>query len=125
VIEGEDVTVSPRTALTLALVFHELTTNAAKYGALSAAGGRVEARWRIVRGQSHGPFMWIEWREQGGPPVTVPTRQGFGSRFIEGSVAAELQGTARLHFDAEGLRCTMEIPLDTVVPDAELEGGWS
>jgi PAS domain S-box-containing protein len=112
VIEGDRVTVSPRAGLTLALAFHELTTNAAKYGALSLPSGRIEVGWRIVRGQSRPPVLWIEWREEGGPPVTTPTRRGFGSRFIEGSVAGELQGIAQLHFDATGLRCTMEIPLD-------------
>ena len=109
-IAGDDVTVTPRVALTLAMVFHELTTNAVKYGALSASSGRVEVNWRIVQGASQPALLWIEWRESGGPPVTTPTRHGFGSRFIEGSVSAELQGTARLRFDPAGLRCTMEMP---------------
>lgn len=111
-IEGAAVTVTPRAALTLAMGFHELTTNAAKYGALSSPSGRIEIRWRIVRGQTNPPLLWIEWREEGGPAVVTPARRGFGSRFIEGSVAAELQGVAKLNFDAAGLRCTMEIPLD-------------
>jgi PAS domain S-box-containing protein len=121
VIEGESVTVSPRAGLTLALAFHELTTNAAKYGALSTPSGRIEIRWRILQGQSQPPLAWIEWREEGGPPVSVPARRGFGSRFIEGSVAAELQGVAVLHFDPGGLRCTMEIPLDLVLQEAASE----
>ena len=117
-IEGERVIVPPRAGLTLALAFHELTTNAAKYGALSQPSGRIAVHWRIVRGQSQPPLLWIEWREHGGPPVVTPERRGFGSRFIEGSVAAELEGTARLHFDAPGLRCTMEIPLDVALQSA-------
>ena len=84
------------------MVLHELTTNAVKYGALSAPAGRVEVTWRIVQAPSQPPLLWLEWRESGGPPVAEPTRRGFGSRFIEGSVAAELQGAARLHFDAAG-----------------------
>ncbi len=120
-INGDDVTVMPRVALTLAMVFHELTTNAVKYGALSAPAGRVEVTWRTVQAPSQPPLLWIEWRESGGPPVTAPTRHGFGSRFIQGSVAAELQGIARLHFDAAGLRCTMEMPHEGGVPVAEPE----
>jgi PAS domain S-box-containing protein len=114
VLEGDDVTVTPRVALTLSMVFHELTTNAVKYGALSTPAGRVDVIWRVVQGPSHPPSLWIEWREHDGPPVAAPTRQGFGSRFIEGSVAMELQGTARLHFDVAGLRCTMKVPHATV-----------
>jgi PAS domain S-box-containing protein len=110
-IEGDDVTVTPRMALTLALAFHELSTNAGKYGALSKPTGRIEVHWRILRTPSQ-PRLWIEWRESGGPAVTPPARRGFGTRFIEGSVAAELRGTARLDFEAGGLRCAMEVPLD-------------
>jgi PAS domain S-box-containing protein len=118
---GEDITVTPRAALTLALAFHELTTNAVKYGALSKPGGRIEVHWKIVRGQSEPPLLWIEWRELGGPPVAAPTRQGFGSRFVEGSIKVELRGTARLHFDPAGLRCTMQVPLEAALPESDPE----
>ena len=67
-------------------------------------------------------MLWIEWRERGGPPVAAPKRQGFGTRFIEGSVASELQGKAQLDYDPAGLVCTMEIPLDAVVPDIDGNG---
>jgi PAS domain S-box-containing protein len=120
-LSGDDVTVTPRVALTMAMVFHELTTNAVKYGALSVPAGRVEVMWRVVQGSSQPALLWIEWREHGGPSVTAPARQGFGSRFIEGSVTAELQGTARLHFDAAGLRCTMEMPHEAVLAAIEHE----
>jgi two-component sensor histidine kinase len=121
VLEGDDVTVTPRVALTLSMVFHELTTNAVKYGALSTPAGWVDVIWRVVQAPSQPPLLWIEWREHGGPPVTAPTRQGFGSRFIEGSVAVELQGTARLRFDVAGLRCTMEVPHEAEMPAVERE----
>lgn len=110
-LEGEPLTVTPRVALTLALAMHELSTNAAKYGALSVPEGRIAIRWHVQRGTA--PILRIEWRERGGPEVRAPSKLGFGSRFIEGSVAAELQGKARLDFDAAGLRCTMEIPVDS------------
>jgi PAS domain S-box-containing protein len=118
-IEGDDVTVMPRVALTLAMVLHELTTNAVKYGALSVPAGRVAVLWRVVQAPSQEARLWIEWRESGGPPVAAPSRQGFGSRFIEGSIDVELQGTARLHFDAAGLRCTIEVPHVSVPVERE------
>jgi PAS domain S-box-containing protein len=124
---GETITIKPRAALTLALVLHELTTNAAKYGALSVPNGRVTVRWRIENGSAQA-LLRVEWHERGGPPVSPPKRQGFGSRFIEGSIASELRGTARLDFEAVGLRCTMTVPLanamaavDGSVTDRSLE----
>jgi PAS domain S-box-containing protein len=119
-IEGDGITVAPRVALTLALAMHELTTNAAKHGALSVPSGRIAVRWRVLRRPSRSPLLWFEWRERGGPPVVLPTRRGFGSRFIEGSVASELQGTARLNFDAAGLCCTMEIPIESTMLEIEV-----
>jgi PAS domain S-box-containing protein len=116
-LEGEPVTVAPRIALTLALALHELATNAAKYGALSTPDGRIDFRWRIQQGEAPKRTLWIEWSERGGPDVQAPARRGFGTRFIVGSVAVELRGTARLDFAAEGLRCTMEIPLDDRAPN--------
>jgi PAS domain S-box-containing protein len=110
-IEGEAITLTPRLALTLALVLHELTTNASKYGALSAHEGRIEISWRVEPRPGKLPLLRIEWRERGGPPVEAPARLGFGSRFIQASVATELQGVARLEFEPEGLRCTIDVPL--------------
>jgi PAS domain S-box-containing protein len=118
-IEGEPLTVTPRVALTLALGLHELTTNASKYGALSAPGGRIDVRWRVERRPSQKPLLWIEWRERGGPPVKAPERQGFGTRFIQGSVASELQGKAALDYDPAGLVCTLQIPLESAAPDVD------
>jgi PAS domain S-box-containing protein len=118
-IAGEPITVTPRAALTLALALHELTTNASKYGALSAPVGRIDVCWQIERNAALPPQVRIEWRERGGPPVTPPARQGFGTRFIEGSVAVELQGKAKLDYDPAGLVCTIEIPLDAALVGVE------
>jgi len=109
-IEGAPFTLTPRAGLTLTLAFHELTTNASKYGALSVPGGRISVNWHLDQSLSP-PRLQIVWQESGGPVVSPPLRRGFGSRFVEGSVAAELQGTARISFDPEGLRCVMDIPL--------------
>jgi PAS domain S-box-containing protein len=121
-IEGEPITVTPRVALTLTLGLHELTTNASKYGALSMPAGHIDVCWRVERSASQPPSLWFEWRERGGPEVAVPKRQGFGTRFIAGSVASELQGKVKLDYDPAGLVCTMEIPLDAVMPDIDGKG---
>ncbi|HET7598563.1 MAG TPA: PAS domain S-box protein [Burkholderiales bacterium] len=117
VLRGEDVLLRPRAVLTLAMAFHELITNAAKYGALSVERGRVAIHWRPVRDDMGRTFLRIEWREEGGPPAVPPERRGFGSRLIENSIAAELGGSARLIFAREGLRCEMQVPQETTVVD--------
>lgn len=120
VLRGEDIELRPRAVLTLAMAVHELTTNAAKYGALSVAGGRIEIRWQPVDGDARRRLK-IEWIEQGGPPVVQPERRGFGSRLIEGSIAAELGGSARLAYQPDGLRCEIVIPLETATIKMEHE----
>lgn len=101
-IEGPSLDVTPKEALTLSLALHELATNAAKYGALSRAGGRVELRWQVQNEQ-----LQLSWRESGGPQVTPPSRRGFGSRLLEKVLSSELNGQSRLEFAADGLRCTI------------------
>lgn len=108
-VEGEPLRLAPRAALALAMALHELGTNAAKYGALSAEGGRVAIAWT-----QEGDRLSLEWRESGGPPVAAPARRGFGSRLIERGLAADLGGTASLHFDPEGLRCEIEASLAAI-----------
>ena len=117
VMRGEDVVLRPRAALTLAMTFHELITNAAKYGALSAPGGRVEMRWQIVEADGM-PTLHVEWREQGGPPVAPPARRSFGTRLIESGVKAELGGRVEIAFASEGLRCDLDIPLASLAVKA-------
>jgi PAS domain S-box-containing protein len=112
-LAGEAVGLTPRAALTLSMVFHELATNAAKYGALSAPAGRLEVRWAIERPErvSAGPGrLRLSWRESGGPPVAPPQRRGFGSRLIERSTG-ELDGDARLDFTAAGFCYSLDVPL--------------
>ncbi len=122
VLRGEDIVLRPRAVLTLAMAFHELTTNAAKYGALSVSGGRIEIRWQPVRGDDGGrPLLRIDWIEQGGPAVAEPKQRGFGSKLIEGSIAAELGGSARLNFEPNGLRCEIVIPLEAATVDIDRE----
>ncbi len=123
VLRGEDVMLRPRAAVTLAMVFHELTTNAAKYGALSVPAGRIEVAWDIRSPTSRKPCLCIDWREEGGPPVQKPLKKSFGSRFIEGSVPSELHGKAKLIYDPAGLHCTLEIPLASAQGEPARRGG--
>ena len=116
VLRGEDLVLRPRAVLTLAMAVHELTTNAAKYGALSVPGGQVEIRWEPAE-VSDVRIVRIEWIEREGPAVVPPARRSFGTRLIEGSIAAELGGTAKLHYAAEGLRCELLIPWSAVLAD--------
>ncbi|WP_342151220.1 sensor histidine kinase [Methylorubrum sp. SB2] len=109
---GEEVELPPRYVLALGMTAHELTTNAAKYGALSTDEGRVSVTWRVGRGESGRERLHIEWRETGGPPVSQPRRRGFGSRLITGGIARELDGDVRLDFAPEGLRCIIDVPLE-------------
>lgn len=109
---GPDVTLSPQTAVSIALALHELCTNAVKYGALSNDSGRVAVCWtRKAAG------VRIEWIERGGPPVAVPSRRGFGSRLIERALAAELGSPVSMQFRPEGLACTIEAAVPTRVND--------
>ncbi|HZL29808.1 MAG TPA: PAS domain S-box protein [Pseudolabrys sp.] len=120
VVRGENVVLRPRAVLTLAMVFHEMTTNAAKYGALSAQGGRIEITWqRLAAEGDQPPNLQIEWVEQGGPAVAEPEQRGFGTKLIEGSVAGELGGSTRMTFAPAGLRCEMVIPLDNEIAERQ------
>lgn len=118
---GPDVRLGPNAAVSLAMAFHELATNAAKYGALSTAAGELEVAWTVDRpgaGQAlplallgEPVALEIEWRESGGPAVTPPARRGFGSRFVEKALAREFDGACELIFRPEGLQCHMRLPL--------------
>lgn len=111
-LDGPDIDLSPRYVLALGMTLHELTTNAAKYGALSVETGIVDIVWRVATDESGARRLAMEWRESGGPPVTEPPRRGYGTRLINGGVAHELGSTVHLDFNAAGLRCTLDVPLD-------------
>lgn len=105
-ITGPSVSLAPGVAVSLHLAFHELATNAAKYGALSVAGGRVLLDWRL----GEGGKLLLAWREEGGPPVRPPVRRGFGTRLIERGLAHDLDGEVKLDFAPGGVRCALHIP---------------
>ncbi|WP_407523851.1 sensor histidine kinase [Methylobacterium oryzisoli] len=114
--QGNPIRVSPRIALALAMMLHELATNAIKYGALSTETGSVAVIWRIIDEGGEPPCarlrLALRWQEHGGPPVTPPTRQGFGSRLIERGLAGELGGEVRLRYEPEGVVCDVDVPLE-------------
>ena len=104
-IDGPAVMLEPTTAQTIAISLHELATNAAKYGSLSAAGGHVEIAWsRMSDGR-----LSLRWIESGGPPVTPPTHRGFGTRIIENIIAGQLRGEVRFDWRDQGLTCEIAL----------------
>jgi PAS domain S-box-containing protein len=108
---GDDFTLPARAASPVAMAIHELATNAVKYGSLSVAQGRVRVEWSVEEDESGGRAIALEWIESGGPRVASPTVPGFGTELIQGGIAYELHGEARIHFDAGGVRCVMRIPI--------------
>ncbi|WP_322867952.1 ATP-binding protein [Aquicoccus sp. G2-2] len=108
-ISGPMVHLNPKTAVTLAMAFHELTTNAIKYGALSVPEGSVELSWEVE--QTLKPHLALLWSEKDGPKVETPGRRGFGSQLIERALAKELGGDVTLEFRPEGLVCKIGAPL--------------
>ena len=107
-IRGPEVWLTPGAALTLALVFHELATNAVKYGALSTEKGRVDLAWTI---DTAADGLGVTWAESRGPKVTPPQRRGFGSRLIKRALTGELRGNAEMAFEPGGLICRLEAKL--------------
>ncbi|SFM23782.1 HWE histidine kinase domain-containing protein [Methylobacterium pseudosasicola] len=111
-LDGPDISLSPRHVLALGMTIHELTTNAAKYGSLSGPGGRVRVSWSLATTEGGTPRLRLTWQESGGPPVQPPARAGFGTRLISGGVRRELDGSVDLAFEAKGLRCHLDVPLE-------------
>jgi PAS domain S-box-containing protein len=103
--DGPEVSLDPRTAQTLALALHELSTNAAKYGALSVITGHVRLNWEL-----QADHLLLRWRESGGPETRAPQSPGFGIRVISASIERQLEGEAQFEWLSEGLRCSMRVP---------------
>jgi two-component sensor histidine kinase len=106
-VSGPEIEIAPRSALSLSLIFHELATNATKYGALSVEGGGVTVAWDLVDdGAETRLDLW--WRERGGPAVAPPARFGFGTSLIERALAG---GNVSLAYDPDGLTCRVSAPV--------------
>jgi PAS domain S-box-containing protein len=105
-IDGPKLLLEPSTAQAIAMIIHELATNAAKYGALSVADGYVEVKWSVADDK-----LALTWTENGGPVVKKPTRQGFGTRMIERMTTDQHKGDFRLDWRVEGLACEIILPM--------------
>ena len=106
-IHGPAVMLAPTTAQTIAISLHELATNAAKYGSLSVADGRVEIAWSLTAGGR----LSLRWIEMDGPTVTPPSHRGFGTRIMENIIAGQLRGEVRFDWRDQGLTCEIALQL--------------
>jgi two-component sensor histidine kinase len=102
---GPAVFLPPDIAQTIALALHELATNAAKYGALSSRSGEVTVSWKLEPGN-----LALKWVEAGGPPVTAPASQGFGTKIINGSIKRQIGGKVAFDWRPQGLQCRLALP---------------
>lgn len=109
-IKGETVELSSSVAPIIVLVFHELTTNSAKYGCLSTHSGKLTISW-----QSKKNDLFIFWKEENGPKVEEPDRKGFGRTIIENAIGYEFGGSSLMNFKESGLEVTIQIPLDAIL----------
>ena len=109
-VSGPDIIIDGRMVQTLALVLHELATNAAKYGSLSQDTGHVEVSWSVSGAGSDARFFF-RWQESGGPNVVPPLHKGFGSTLLERVVTSELDVIPKLQYEAIGLLYTFDTPL--------------
>lgn len=116
-LSGPVVELHAKAALSLAMAMHELCTNASKYGALSTNTGRVSVGWALTEGQQ----IILTWRESGGPLVTPPTGEGFGSRMIQRALAADMGATVNFDYAPTGLTCTI-IAAETALLERQEQG---
>jgi two-component sensor histidine kinase len=109
-LDGPEVHLQAKPAVVLGMAFHELTTNAAKYGALSAASGRVQVDWSVAdRGE--GAILTIDWCELSGPVLEAQPTPGFGSRLLRQTITRELAGHLDIRYEREGVCCTIAVPI--------------
>jgi PAS domain S-box-containing protein len=113
-LSGPDVYLSSQIAVSLGMAVHELTTNAAKYGALAVVGGKVDVTWSTTI-EATRRRLDFEWVESGGPQVAPPKRQGFGSRLLEFVLPGQIQAKATIEYLSDGVRtrCSVPLPLET------------
>ena len=118
-IEGPDLSLGPVAVPYLGLALHELSTNAAKHGALSVPEGKVTIRWGIAGDAERGKRLWLRWAETDGPPVVPPTRRGFGTDITRRLVARALHGTVTFEFAETGVIWHLDAPVANLVDPAK------
>lgn len=109
-LTGPQLALSSQLAVSLGMALHELTTNAAKYGALSVYGGKIDVTWSLTI-EAARRILTFDWVESGGPPVAVPKRQGFGSRLLDFVLPGQIQAKASIEWHVDGLRVHCLVPL--------------
>jgi PAS domain S-box-containing protein len=114
-LAGPRIQLNAKSAVSLGLAFHELTTNAAKYGALSTKEGSIDATWSVTTDRE----LRIRWQECGGPAVQVPQRRGFGRLLLERALRADLDADVQLDFAPAGLECLITFPLELSSPSRD------
>ena len=118
-INGPGILLKAEAGQALAMVLHELATNAAKYGALSTKEGRVSVRWDRHLNADPRSDLVLEWQEIGGPPVVAPGESSYGMSTIRDLIPYEFAGTVDLVLAPEGVRCRLELPDDCLSNDRE------
>jgi two-component system CheB/CheR fusion protein len=116
VLAGSRVLLQPRAALALGMAIHELTTNAVKHGALSVPEGMVQIAWRLEQ-TSGNAVLVLNWSESNGPPVSPPTRKGFGMTMIERGLRQDMSAEVTIAFEPEGVKATVRAPISMENPD--------
>lgn len=113
-VSGPDISLRPRAAQTFALLLYELATNAAKHGALSVPQGQVHLSWKIDH-SGEEPLFKLMWRELGGPPVTAPSRRGFGELLVRRIAPRDVAGRSTVNYDSQGFQYELEAPLKELI----------
>jgi two-component sensor histidine kinase/response regulator RpfG family c-di-GMP phosphodiesterase len=117
-ISGQDLLLEPATAQALAVAVHELTTNAARYGALSQPSGSIHIEWEL-----EGDRLELRWRERGGPPLEHAAPGGFGIRVIKATIESQLGGVVKFEWPSGGLGCKISLPHRVKRPNSEVSQG--
>jgi len=112
-LDGPELRLPPKPAVVLGMAFHELTTNAIKYGALSAPTGQVQVDWKAA-GHGREIVLTIDWCERGGPALEAQPNPGFGSRLLRQTITRELAGQLDIRYEREGVCCAIAVPLGAV-----------
>ena len=108
-MQGPEVALTSQIAVSLGMAIHELTTNAAKYGALSVYGGKVEVTWSVTIDATRRTLKF-DWVESGGPPVKEPAREGFGSRLLDFVLPGQIQARTESSMRRRAFACIVRVP---------------